>query len=382
MSIRIKWVALALGLLALGGGVGRAIVARKAQQAELAQTSAGVAQQVITLQARDVWAVAPAALSQRIAVSGSLTAQRSAFVKARVAGELLKLSVREGDRVKAGQLIGHIDTSEFDTRLQQARQQADAAKAQWQIAQQTLTNNQALVQQGFISRNALDTSASNAAATRASFDAAQSAVALARKALSDTEVRAPLAGLVSQRLVQAGERVGVDARLIEIVDLASLELQAPLSPADVAQVKVGTPASLRIDGLPQPIAAHIARINPSASADTRAVMVYLALKSNPALRQGLFAQGELLLDTREALAVPLQAISRDAGHDEALRVVGEKVVRTTVTLGTAGTATAPQGDKTAALVEVLSGLKAGDAILADAAGTVHEGARVRLPTAP
>jgi len=147
-------------------------------------------------------------------------------------------------------------------------------------------------------------------------------------------------------------------------------------------VKVGTPASLRIDGLPQPIAAHIARINPSASADTRAVMVYLALKSNPALRQGLFAQGELLLDTREALAVPLQAISRDAGHDEALRVVGEKVVRTTVTLGTAGTATAPQGDKTAALVEVLSGLKAGDAILADAAGTVHEGARVRLPTAP
>jgi len=316
-------------------------------------------------------------LVRSIPVSGSLTAQRSAIVKAKVAAELLSLKVREGDRVKAEQLIGKLDPQEFDTRLQQARQQAASAKAQWQIAKQNLDNNQALVQQGFISRNALDTSVSNADAARATYEATQSAVDLARKALKDAAVRAPLSGLVSQRFAQAGERVGVDGRSVEIVDLSSLELQAPLSPQELMQVRIGTPATLKLDGLDEPVAARIARINPSASADTRAVMVYLSLTPHPALRQGLFAQGKIMLEQRQALVIPASAVTRESGSDQVLRVEGGKVVKVKVSLG----AHAAQGADGQSLVEVLQGLQAGDVVLGNAAGTVREGQAVSLPAA-
>jgi membrane fusion protein (multidrug efflux system) len=377
MKINKTWLALAAGVLIVGGGIGRAIVAKKAQQTELAQSTASASLSVVQLGATDVSEVRSQTLVRSIPVSGSLTAQRSAIVKAKVAAELLSLKVREGDRVKAEQLIGKLDPQEFDTRLQQARQQAASAKAQWQIAKQNLDNNQALVQQGFISRNALDTSVSNADAARATYEATQSAVDLARKALKDAAVRAPLSGLVSQRFAQAGERVGVDGRIVEIVDLSSLELQAPLSPQELMQVRIGTPATLKLDGLDEPVAARIARINPSASADTRAVMVYLSLTPHPALRQGLFAQGKIMLEQRQALVIPASAVTRESGSDQVLRVEGGKVVKVKVSLG----AHAAQGADGQSLVEVLQGLQAGDVVLGNAAGTVREGQAVSLPAA-
>jgi RND family efflux transporter MFP subunit len=377
MNINKTWLALAAGVLILGGGIGRAIVAKKAQQIELAQSTASATASVVQLGATDVSEVRSQTLVRSIPVSGSLTAQRSAIVKAKVAAELLSLKVREGDHVKAEQLIGKLDPQEFETRLQQARQQAASAKAQWQIAKQNLDNNQALVQQGFISRNALDTSISNADAAHATYEAAQSAVDLAHKALKDATVRAPLSGLVSQRFAQAGERVGVDGRIVEIVDLSSLELQAPLSSQDLMQVHIGTPATLKLDGLSEPVAARIARINPSASADTRAIMVYLSLTPHPALRQGLFAQGQIMLEQRQALAIPASAVTRESGSDQVLRIEGGKVVKVKVSLGTR----AAQGADGQPLVEVLQGLQTGNVVLRNAAGTVREGQAVKLPAA-
>lgn len=374
MSNKTKWIALAAGVLVLGGGIGRAIVHKKAQQSELAQSSASAQAPQMTLTSREIMTVQPTQLTHTIAVSGSLSAQRSAIVKAKVAAELLSLKVREGDQVKADQIIGKLDPQEFDTKLQQARQQAASAKTQWQIAQQNLDNNQALIAQGFISRNALDTSLSNAAGTKAAYEAAQAAVDLASKALKDSTVRAPIAGQISQRFVQAGERVAVDGRIVEVVDLNSLELQAPLSPQDVTQVRVGSPATLHLDGLSEAITARIARINPSATADTRSVMVYLALPSHPALRQGLFAQGEIMLAQRDALAVPLSAITRESGRDQVLRVSQGKVSKVNVKLGT-HSGKSPDGQP---MQEVVEGLQAGDMIVRNATGTVHDGQAVKL----
>lgn len=382
MKQRTKWIAALIGLGILTAGIGRAIMARQAQQKELAQSTATSQAGATPLSQRDLVTAAPLALQRSLPVSGSLTAQRSAVVKAKVAAELLRLTVREGDPVSAGMVIGQLDPQEFESRLRQAQQQAAAAKAQWQIAQQNLDNSQALVKQGFISRNALDTAQSNASSTRANYEAARSAVELASKAVKDSVVRSPIAGLVSQRFVQVGERVGVDAPIIEVVDLGSLELQAPLSPADVLQVRVGTPATLRVEGVPKPLDAKVARINPSASANTRAVMVYLALDTSQPLRQGLFVQGHILLGTKEALAVPASAIVRDAGADHVLRVQRTgvsagtgKVTKVKVTLGAKGMPPHATGE----WVEVLSGIQAGDVLIAQGSGTVREGQPVTLP---
>jgi RND family efflux transporter MFP subunit len=374
MSKTSKWIAVAVGVLVLGGGIGRAIVHKKAQQNDLAQSAASTQAPQMALTSQDVLIVQSTLLTRSIAVSGSLTAQRSAVVKAKVAAELQSLNVREGDQIKTDQIIGKLDSQEFDSKLQQARQQAASSKAQWQIAQRNLENNHALVQQGFISRNALDTSSSSAAASKATYEAALAAVDLANKALRDSTVRAPISGQISQRFVQAGERVAVDGRIVEIIDLSSLEMQAPLSSQDVTQIRMGDQANLHIEGLADTLTARIERINPSATADTRSVMVYLNMTPHPALRQGLFAQGEIMLAQRDALAVPVSAITRESGRDQVLRISQGKVGKINVKLG-ALHGKSPNGQ---AMQEVIEGVQAGDVIVRNATGTVRDGQAVKL----
>ncbi len=221
-----------------------------------------------------------------------------AFVKARVPGELQALTLREGDAVRAGQVVARVDPMEAQARLKQAQQQADAAKAQIDIAERQYNNNKALVDQGFISRSALDTSWSNLAAAQANHKAALAAVDVTRKSLDDTVLRAPISGVVAQRLAQPGERVAVDSRVIEIVDLARLELEATLSASDSIDVRVGQDARLQVEGSPRTIPARVARINPSAQPGSRSVVAYLSLGDTTGLRQGLFAQGTLALRAR------------------------------------------------------------------------------------
>lgn len=232
---------------------------------------------LVALSAADTVVLEKIELEQTLPISGPIKAVNSAFVKARLAGELQDLLVREGDKVQVGQVIARIDPTEYQARLRQAQQQAQSAKAQVDIAQRSYDNNRSLVDQGFISKTALETSAFTLAASQASFQAAQSGVDVLQKALDDAVMRAPIGGLVAQRLAQNGERIAVDTRVVEIVDLSRLELEASLSPEDAMQVRIGQSAQLRIDGAEQGIGARVARVNPSASATNRSVVVYLSV---------------------------------------------------------------------------------------------------------
>ena len=376
MKPALKWVVIATVLALLGAAAVRAIMARKTEQAQMTAPRAGLA---VDLTTGDLVTATRAELVRTLEISGGLKAVDSAFVKARVAAEVRSLSVREGDTVKAGQLLGQLDPTEFTWRVRQAEQQAASAKAQLDIAERTLANNKALVAQGFISTNALDTSVMNADGARASLQAAQAAAELARKSLRDTEIRAPLSGIVSQRLVQAGERVPLDAKLLEIVDLSRIELEAAISPDDVGALKVGSQASLQVDGLAAPVGARVARINPSTQPGTRSVMVYLALDTAPGLRQGLFARGTIEVQRLPALVVPASAVRIDRARPYVLVVAGDKAQQREVTLGARGEARI--GDAVESAVEVTAGLAAGDRVLRGGVGTLRDGTPVRLPGA-
>ncbi|QKO20818.1 efflux RND transporter periplasmic adaptor subunit [Rhodoferax sp. BAB1] len=376
MKRQIKWVLVGLVVTLLAIAVLRALGARKAQQAALTEQTARATQTVIELAASDLLPLQMQELTRGLPVSGTLKAANTAYVKARVPGELQGLSVREGDAVQAGQVIARIDPAEYEARLRQAQLQADAAKAQIDIAQRQYDNNKALVDRGFISTTALDTSLSNLNAARANHAAALAAADVARKSMADTTLKAPMSGFVSQRLAQPGERVALDARIVEIVDLSRMEIEAALSAADTAGVRVGQQALLQVEGHAQPVPARVARINPSTQAGSRSVLVYLQLKSVPGLRQGLFVQGTLGTEKLKTLAVPLQAVRSDKPQPYIQVVENQQVRHVSVTLGARGQAGGQD-------MVAISGLPAGSLVLASTVGPLQEGTAVRTtPAAP
>lgn len=370
----IKWLLLGLLVLAIALGVQRALGKRKAQN-EAASAAAVAAQKapVYELPAQDLVAVQPQALTQTVDVSGSLKALQTAAIKARVAGEVQGITKREGDSVKEGEVLARIDSTEAQARVRQAEQQARAAQAQVAIAKRTQDNNQSLVQQGFISATALDTSNSNLAAAQANHEAAIAALDIARKGLGDTTLRSPLSGQVSARLVQNGERVGVDARVLEVVDLSAFELEAALAPADAASVTVGQKARLKIEGLAQPVEATVARINPSVQAGSRSVLAYLRVPAAPGMRQGLFAQGEIVVGKLTAAAVPLSSVRNDKPQPYIQVVRDGKIAHVPVTLGRQGL----HDGEPMLVVEGVAAAPVGAQVLRVQAGLIREGTEVR-----
>lgn len=371
MKRTLKWLLPVVAVAVLGAAIGRAMVARKAEQAQVGAPRTPAA---LELAPTDLLAVRPQELVRTLGVSGGLKAVNSAVVKAKVAAEVREIRVREGDAVRAGQILGRLDTTETGARLRQAQEQASSARAQVDIAERTLVNNRALVNQGFISQNALDTSVSNAAAARANLLAALAAVDLAKKAMDDTVLRAPIGGHVSLRLVQPGERVGIDARLLEIVDLSRIELEAAVAPEDVAALRIGAAAQLKVDGIAEQLLARVARINPSTQPGTRSVMVYFELERHPALRQGLFANGSVELGRITALAVPQSSVRVDRSRPYVLVVEGDRIVQREVQLGMRAQA----GRSGEELVALQAGVEEGATVLAGSIGIVRDGTPVRL----
>jgi len=336
----LKWLLILLVIGMLGAAILRVLAARKAQQQALVTASAAKDAMSVELANTDVTQVKMLDIVQGLAVSGSLKAVNSAVIKARVAGELQGLTVREGDFVKAGQVIARIDASEYLSRVRQVKEQAESAKAQVDVVQRQYDNNKALVDQGFISKTALDASLANLNAAQATYKAAQAATDVATKSVEDTVLKAPISGQVSQRLAQPGERVGIDTRIVEIVDLSRLELEATLSAADSTQIQVGQSAELQIEGSAKSVAAKVVRINPSAQAGSRSVLAYLSIDNSKPdalpLRQGLFAQGTLGTARASMLAVPLNSVRTDKPAPYVQTVENGKVVHRAAELGARG----------------------------------------------
>ncbi|MES2785148.1 MAG: efflux RND transporter periplasmic adaptor subunit [Pseudomonadota bacterium] len=368
---QFKWLLIGLVVLLIGGAVVRSLVARKEQQAAVMQASAEKVQSVIELAASDVVKAQILELAQGLPISGSIKAVNSAVVKARAAGELQGLTVREGDSVRAGQVIARVESTEYTARVRQATEQADSARAQIDIAQRAYNNNKALVDQGFISRTALDTSQSNLNAAQSNHKAALASVEVARKTLNDTVLRAPISGVVSQRLAQPGERVAIEARVIEIVDLGRLEVEASLSAADSIDVRVGQQALLQIEGSTRPISAKVARISPSTQAGSRSVLAYLAIEDATGLRNGLFAQGTLGTGRTSSLAVPLTSLRTDKPSPYVQVVENGKVAHKPVEPGA-------RGEAGKDMMVAVNGIEPGTLVIQGSLGPLREGTLVKF----
>lgn len=379
MAKRTRQIAIAvLALAAIAAGA-RWILKPKAPTTSPSPAPAAAAAPTAGLEflPQEIVAAEPVELRQMLQLSGSLRAVDLATVKSKVAGDVREVLAREGEAVRAGQIVARIDPTEYEARVAQARGNLNNARVQLEIASKARDNNLALVEKGFISRNAFDNSAHQYEAARASVEAAQGALDIVLKSLNDTVLRAPISGLVSVRYAQPGEKLPADSKLLDIVNLQKLELEAAVPASDIAQVAIGQAVEVHVEGQSGTFEGKVVRINPATQSGSRAVPVYIRL-DNPQqlLRVGMFAEAQLVLASRAGvLALPQTAIRKDGGGSFVFTIDGGKIARRPVTTGASGLG----GNEPR--IEILSGLDVGAQVVRTDMGILQPGTPVRIAPA-
>lgn len=352
-----------------------AIAIAQAIRKRSAPAAAETLSSVVEFAPDDLTTVSRRTLSETLPLTGSLRAITQAAVKSKVAGSALDVAVREGDTVKTGQILARIDARDYVARAEQSRGQMAAMAGQLDIAKQTLDNNRVLVEKGFISKNAFDTAQSQYEIARANLDAARAALASSNLSLDDTVVRSPLDGQIATRTVEPGEKVAVDTKLFDVVDLRTLELEAPVPVGEIGRVRIGQPVSIAFDGIDTPVQGAITRINPAAQPGSRSIMVYVQV-ANPAgtLRVGMFGTGTIAVGSRQnVVVVPATAIRTDGARHSVYALVDGKLVEQPVQTGATGDA---DGDS---WTEITSGpLSVGERIVKNNLGSLRIGSTVHV----
>ncbi|MBK9605814.1 MAG: efflux RND transporter periplasmic adaptor subunit [Betaproteobacteria bacterium] len=307
-------------------------------------------------------------IAQRLPLSGTLQPRDQAVVKARIGGDVKHALVREGEAVRAGQLLAQLDSPDLRARLAEKQANLDAGRAQLAIAEKNRATNQALLKQGFISQNAYDNVESTMNIQRETVKSWEAQVAMARNALADAQAVAPIAGIVARQHARTGEKVAVDAPLYTLVNLRQMELQAMVPGADIGAVQLGATVRFTVDGFEgKSFTGRVERINPTAEPGSRTVTVYIAVP-NPdlLLRGGSFASGALdLVASAPRPTLPLSAIRSENGQNFVWLILDGKLARRAVVLG--------RRDEAAGLVQLAEALPAAAPVVAARVDGLREG---------
>ncbi|MCF1742776.1 efflux RND transporter periplasmic adaptor subunit [Paradevosia shaoguanensis] len=331
------------------------------------------AARVMELNPVEITTLAPQLLEQTVKVTGTLAPERRADITPQVSGKLQTVNVRPGESVLAGQVIAQIDIRDLRLALNQQVANLNATKAQLTLARTQLDNAQALFDRGTGSKANLDSAQANVNALSAQTDALQTQVDTAERAIQNASITAPFAGIIASRSAEPGQSVTSGSPLVTLVDLSVMEVQAIAPLSDSASLKEGQRATLTVEGIPQQtFEASVDRISPVAIENTRSIPVFLTLK-NPdgVFRGGMFTTGSIVVDeAKDALAVPLSALREDKQGDFVLAVADGKLVRQAVEKG--------RQWSTGNLVQILSGLKAGDVVVTGRLPELEPGTAVTI----
>ena len=348
---RRGWVKLTLAATFVAVAIGSLVAYRVSSAKKEDKKSAAV---TLEFSPADVTIVEHRELTRTLPFSGSLSPVLQSTVKSKVSGEVQKVFVREGESITHGQVLAQIDTSDLQARLDAQVAAFEEAKARLSIADKNRETNFKLLKQNFISQNAFDTTHSTFEANAAAVRSAEAQVRLARNALQDAVVRAPIDGVLARKMVNAGEKVGPDSAMFTVVDLTKMEIEAPAPASEIPGVKVGQVASFKVDGFGERVfEGRVERINPITEQGSRSITLYLSVANRDgALKGGMFAKGLLVLGkTQPSTVVLIAAVHEEAGQSYVFTIEGGKLAKRAVSLGLRE----PQ----AGLVEVRSGLEKG-----------------------
>ena len=312
-----------------------------------------------------------APMEDAVAVTGNLAPLERAELRARLEGDLTGVYVREGEPVRAGQLLAQFRAAEEAGNQRSAQADLAAARSELSTAEWNLEQSRELHREGAIPERDVRLAQQTVAAARARVAAADSRLRSSAETVSDTRVLAPTAGVVETRLVNPGEHVNRGATMFTVVRGDVLELAASVPERQALAVQPGQQVRFTAGG--REFTGRVARVNPSVDAATRAVRVYVQVpNSDGSLRAGTFATGRIVSRTVEdALVLPTSALREgEDGKPFVYRIENDELAVAPVTVGLR--------DEAQGLVQIVDGAAEGDRVVIGNVGMLGRGMKVRM----
>jgi RND family efflux transporter MFP subunit len=324
----------------------------------------------ITLAATDIATVRRNAIEEGIAITGDLRPIETIEVRARLEGDLVGVYVREGERVRAGQVLARFEASEQESSHTSAEADRVAAQSELATAQWNLEQTTELYRAGAVAERDYKMAQQTVATARARLAAAQARLRATGSLVTDTRVLAPTTGVISRKLVENGEHVARGAGLFSLVRSDILELAAAVPARQANAVRIGQAVRFTADG--RVFDGKVARVSPTVDPSTRSVTVYVQIpNASGAIKGGTFAAGRVVSRVvSNVLVVPTAAVRQSAedGKPFVYRVAGKVLDIASVQLGVV--------DERAGVAEVVDGLAEGDRVIIGNVGSLGRGMQV------
>jgi RND family efflux transporter MFP subunit len=328
--------------------------------------------------------VATADIETTLQISGNLMPQTRVGVLSKLPGTLSRVAVELGDRVRAGQVVAALDRREIDAQVDAAAAAVNVARAGVESADAALANAaleldraRNLFDRGALPKQRLDGAETARRAAAAQRDLAQATLAQAEAALRrarevqrDATLTSPIDGVVVERNYDAGSLVGPgDKPVVVVADLRVMKLEAGVSELEAGRLRAGMPVRVSVQARPGDVfEGRLAAIAPEVDARNRHFAIEVRV-ANPTgvLLSGMYGSATIPLDqVTQVVAVPRNAVATRGGARVALKIDHDTIREVPVTEGLAN----------AAVVQIASGLQAGDTIVSDARRDVAAGVKV------
>jgi RND family efflux transporter MFP subunit len=306
------------------------------------------------------------------AISGTLQPEDQANVRAEVGGTVLATLVEQGRPVSKGQVLARIDDSALREAELSARSAVTNAQNTVDVQKREVDRNETLLKAGAIAERDMELARNQYSAAEAQLANAKAQFANAEKQLSKATIVSPINGIVSARAVSAGDIVQPGAALFTIVNPATMRLEASVPADQLASVRLGIPVDFTVNGYPnRQFTGRITNINPVADPTTRQVRIIASIpNAGNVLVGGLFADGHVSSEVRNAPVVPISAVDERGLRPFVMQIKSGIVKKTEVELGVR--------DAANETVEIRSGLAPGDTILLGAARGISEKTPVKV----
>ena len=343
----------AVSILAACGGADKPPAAREAQGTQKAEPAA------LSLGREDIWVAGRSGAAATAPVlTGAIQAERRADLRAEVGSVVQRVLRDNGEPVKRGELLVKLDDAAIRDALLSAEEALRAAERSFEGAERTFQRLKSLQAQGMSSVQAMEDAEVRRNLAQSEQVAAKARVATARQQLERTEVRAPFDGIVASRKVSSGDTATMGKELVQVIDPASLRMEALVPAERVGELRVGQAVKVRVQGVEPDREGRIRRIDSVAQPVSRQVAVVVDLPSGAGrsgLIAGLYAEGSVDVQAPTVLALPETALVRDGDKMTVWALQGGTLKRVQVTV-------APRDVRTGLFV-VTQGLKAGDQVL-------------------